>query len=994
MSRITVAAFFVLSFLVAIPELVTAGTVNLAKTGQTTCYDTAGSVISCAGTGQDGDIKAGVSWPLLRFTDNGDGTVTDGLTGLMWTKSANAPGPAACAPALTKKWQEALDFIDCLNTNAYLGKTDWRLPNVNELETLVNAEHPIPSAWLNTAGFTNVMPNIYWSSTTSVYGTIYAWIVNMSDGNIRYSFDKAYYRYYVWPVRAGQSADLADVWKTGQTLCYNSAGTVISCTGTGQDGDILAGADLPVPRFSDHGNGTVTDNLTGLVWTKNANAPGPSACSPSVTKTWQGALDHMSCLNTNAYLGRTDWRLPNKKELHSLINYSRFNPVLPSGHPFLNVHPLYYWSSTTNALNPAKAWILAIQHGYDYSGNDKTINSIAVWPVSSGLVGVSVHSISGMVSKNSTGLGGVTVTISGTNSAATVTAADGTYSFPGVADGAYTVTPALSGHTFTPSSIIVTISGAGVTAQNFIAAPVNNPPVLDPIGNKTVNEGALLSFTLSGSDADGHSLNFSSSGLPSGASFNPSAKFFEWTPDYSQAGLYSVTFSVSDGSLTDSEVVAITVTEAGSPEVCDGVDNNQNGQIDEGFTDTDGDGQADCVDTDDDNDGFSDITEVAAGSNPLSAASVPEVCGDGIDNDMDGDIDEGISYYADSDNDSYGNPLISTLACTQPAGYSADNTDCNDSDASVYPGAVEIPNDGIDQNCDGSDMTLAMTNISTRGMVQTGDGVMIGGFFIGGTVPKTVLIRARGPSLANFGVAGAMADPNIQLYSGPTMIARNNDWQTTELLCGSPAVACGNEVDIQNTGLDPCSVTSAGCSLDSAIHVTLPPGGYTAVLNGVNNGTGVGIVEVFDVDSASPSKLINISTRGQVLTGDSVIIGGFWISGTSPKSVLLRARGPSLSAFGVAGAMADPVIELYSGPNMIASNDDWQTTAPQCDSPLVACGTSADIQNSGLDPCSVTAAGCTLDSAMHVTLPPGGYTAILKGVNNGTGVGILELFEQ
>lgn len=287
----------------------------------------------------------------------------------------------------------------------------------------------------------------------------------------------------------------------------------------------------------------------------------------------------------------------------------------------------------------------------------------------------------------------------------------------------------------------------------------------------------------------------------------------------------------------------------------------------------------------------------------------------------------------------------------------------------------------------------SLSNISTRGEVQTGDSVMIGGFWISGTTPKTVLIRARGPSLADFGVTGPLANPTIQLYSGPTAIAQNDDWQTTNPQCDSPAVACGDATDIQNTGFDPCSVTTTGCTLDSAIHVTLPPGGYTAILSGVNNGTGVGIVEVFDVDSGSPSKLINISTRGPVLTGDSVMIGGFWVSGTDPKTVLLRARGPSLAAFGVTGAMANPVIELYSGPTMVASNDDWQTTNTQCDSPLVACGSVQDIIDTGFDPCSVTSTGCTLDSAMHVTLPPGGYTAILKGVNDGTGVGIVEVFE-
>lgn len=287
-----------------------------------------------------------------------------------------------------------------------------------------------------------------------------------------------------------------------------------------------------------------------------------------------------------------------------------------------------------------------------------------------------------------------------------------------------------------------------------------------------------------------------------------------------------------------------------------------------------------------------------------------------------------------------------------------------------------------------------LSNISTRGFVQTGDNVMIGGFVIQGSIPKAVLVRARGRSLAAFGVSGVMTNPYIELYSGSTKIAQNDNWQTTDPLCGSPAVACGNAVDIQNTGRSPCSVTALYCGSDSAIHVTLPPGPYTAILRGVGGGTGVGIVETIDLDGTTEPKLVNTSTRGLVLTGDGVMIGGFVVgTGGTSKTLLIRVRGPSLAAFGVAGVMANPYVELYSGSTLIAQNSDWQTTDPLCGAPAVACGTATDIQNTGKDPCSVTTTSCTLDSAIYITLPAGPYTAIVRGVGGGTGVGIVEVID-
>ena len=173
---------------------------SLPKTGQTVCFDAVGGVISCTSTGQDGDMQTGHTWPSPRFTDNGDETITDRLTGLMWAQYGNAPGPA-CLPGVTKTWQDALVYTACLNTNNYLGHSDWRLPNVNELESLVHFGQSNPDTWLIAQGFSDVQNNWYWSSTTYRTTTSEAWVVNMLNGIVSSGGKAA--NNYVWPVRAG-----------------------------------------------------------------------------------------------------------------------------------------------------------------------------------------------------------------------------------------------------------------------------------------------------------------------------------------------------------------------------------------------------------------------------------------------------------------------------------------------------------------------------------------------------------------------------------------------------------------------------------------------------------------------------------------------------------------------------------------------------------------------------------------------------------------------
>jgi hypothetical protein len=303
-----------------------------------------------------------------------------------------------------------------------------------------------------------------------------------------------------------------------------------------------------------------------------------------------------------------------------------------------------------------------------------------------------------------------------------------------------------------------------------------------------------------------------------------------------------------------------------------------------------------------------------------------------------------------------------------------------------------------------------LINISTRGPVETGDNVMIGGFIVGGSLPKQLLIRARGPSLGDppFNNAGVMANPTFELYSGGTVIARNNDWGTFDSTCVSPCVAVTQVTNTSAPNMTPCEPNPGqggpptGCAQESALLVTTPPGVFTVIVSGFGGTTGVGLVEVFDLDNTTLPKLVNISTRGRVLTGDSVMIGGFIISGgTGSRTVLLRARGPSLGAppFNNPGVLANPTFELFSGGTVIARNNDWQTTDTLCLSPAIACGGVPEITVTGLDPCQPNPGetgappNCGLESAIHVTLPPGVYTAIVRGVAGGIGMGLVEIFE-
>src|SRR5262249_44604114 len=195
-------------------------------------------------------------------------------------------------------------------------------------------------------------------------------------------------------------------------------------------------------------------------------------------------------------------------------------------------------------------------------------------------------------------------------------------------------------------------------------------------------------------------------------------------------------------------------------------------------------------------------------------------------------------------------------------------------------------------------------NISTRAFVQTGDNVMIGGFIVQGTTPKRVIIRAIGPELSQYGVPNPMADPTLELHDGTgALIASNDNWQTTII----GGIITSNQVAaILASGHAPTNV------MESAMIVSLPPGNYTAIVRGVNNMTGIGLVEVDDLSANLTSILRNISTRSLVQTDDNVMIGGFIVQGTLSKRVILRAIGPELTQYGIPNSLLDPMLELHN----------------------------------------------------------------------------------
>jgi arylsulfate sulfotransferase len=252
-------------------------------------------------------------------------------------------------------------------------------------------------------------------------------------------------------------------------------------------------------------------------------------------------------------------------------------------------------------------------------------------------------------------------------------------------------------------------------------------------------------------------------------------------------------------------------------------------------------------------------------------------------------------------------------------------------------------------------------NLSTRGLASTGDNVLIGGFIITGTQPKTLVLRALGPSLSAFGLSGVLSDPVLRVYnSSGTLIAANDDWQSDP-----------NHSVVEANGLAPANL------LESATAQTLAPGAYTVMVRGKQATPRIGLVELYDLSPLSNSKLKNMSTRGSVGTLDNVFITGFIVGDVGSATVVVRAVGPSLASHRVSHPLSDPVLTIYdSNGTAIATNDNWHDNVNWI-----------HVQRNGLAPPNA------LESALVLHLPAGAYTAVVRGANDATGNALVEVYD-
>ena len=488
-------------------------------------------------------------------------------------------------------------------------------------------------------------------------------------------------------------------------------------------------------------------------------------------------------------------------------------------------------------------------------------------------------------------------------------------------DGTATLTgiPDPGGNPSYPFTITATNGVAPDAMQSFTLFVVNPPPAITSVNNATFLVGTFGTFTVTTTPpVPSATVSFTGT-LPAGIGFVPNGDgtaTFSGTAAAGSEGDYPINISASNGTLPNA-MQTFTITVQDTPPVLEAPT----------------------------------ITSAATGSFKVGMAGTFTITATGTPT-----------------------PSI-TLTGAQPSWLSVvDNTDGTatlsgtpdaDSDLSysftitARNGVSPIATQDFTLTVQPTPANATLVNISTRLLVQTGAKVGIGGFIITGTDAKKVLIRGMGPTLTRFGVPNALQDPVLELHdSTGAVVISNDDWKIPQ------------ETDIAATGKAPPD------DHESAILLTLQPGSYTVIESGKNGTSGVGLIELYDLDAVANSQLSNISTRGFVQTGANVMIGGFIVSGANGSvNLIVRALGPSLAPFGIPNPLADPLLGLYNANGtLIMANDNWKDSQ------------QAAIQNSGFHPPN------NLDSAILVTLPTGNYTAIVSGKSGGTGVGLVEVY--
>ena len=635
----------------------------------------------------------------------------------------------------------------------------------------------------------------------------------------------------------------------------------------------------PTADFVDNGNGTVTHSRTGLMWKRCAEGQtwsGGTCTGSASSSTWADALKAVVGVSTGGY---SDWRLPNMKELISIVEWKCNYPAINRS-IFPSTPASYFWSASANAYTSIDAWYVDFSYGYGYGFSRNT--SLSVRLVRSGqsfdaLAPTSDTTSPSLSAVALSGIGQTSLSLSATSSE------EATGYWLAVTSGATAPTAAEVKSGVNYSGVITTASGSGAmsagtpksftvnglaagTSYDFylIAMDSSNNLSIPPVKVQGTTVPIFL-CTLSASPST------ITSGGPSllTANCTPSATSYTWSGG-TCTGTITATCAV-----TPSATTAYTVTSSYA-----GVTSTP---VSATVTVTALIAQAITPIT------FTPSTLAIGGTTTVSATAT-----------------SGLPVSFESNT-----PYTCTIAgSTVTAIASGGNCVITASQGgnSTYSAAMSTI----------SGITVTVTtpprllNLSTRGQVQTGSNVMIAGFIIQGSTSKKVLIRARGPSLAAapFNVPGTLADPFLTLYSGATPIDSNDDYASHPNAASIP-------VDWVPTN-----------SKESAIVATLNPGAYTAIVTGYGTTSGVALVEVFEIDHPE-TPLINISTRGPVYTGDNVMIAGLIIQGDTAKTVLIAARGPSIAGppFNVPGTIANPTLSLYSGQTVIASNDNWPESA-------------------------------------------------------------------